>query len=214
MKDLEQECLRTVSTAQAANPPSMRLAGQVVTDGMRPFLAWKDGLCSGRVHGLSSRSATECQLSQRLASLGGEYLPPQKTRDPPHSFLQSQQPAMRKTVFFSLKTALSHHPNFPFLYSTCFKIQSSLHRVKAELLSSCKPQGCVATCPVAPAALAAPAAMEEEVAHGPVPLVTILQDPSAIRTPASAGWSKCRHSTRWSWRIKYRSVRKHERHKQ
>lgn len=74
--------------------------------------------------------------------------------------------------------------------------KSSLHVAKAELLSSCKPQGCVATCPAAAAAaLAAPAAMEEEVAHVPVPLVTILQDPSASRTLASAGRSKCCHST-------------------
>lgn len=46
-------------TAQAANPLSMGLTGQVGTDGMRPFLAWKDfSLCSATVHGLSSHSAT------------------------------------------------------------------------------------------------------------------------------------------------------------
>lgn len=39
VKDLEEQYLRTASTAQAAYLPSMGLAGQVVTDGMRPFLA-------------------------------------------------------------------------------------------------------------------------------------------------------------------------------
>lgn len=39
MKDLEEQYLRTASTAQAANLLSMRLAGQVGTDGMKPFLA-------------------------------------------------------------------------------------------------------------------------------------------------------------------------------
>lgn len=38
VKDLEEQYLRTASTAQAANLPSMRLTEQVVTDGMRPFL--------------------------------------------------------------------------------------------------------------------------------------------------------------------------------
>lgn len=119
-------------------------------------------------------------------------------------------------VFF-LKDSFIPWAQFPIpvlslLQDTVFP--SSLHVAKAELLSSCKPLACVATCPVAPAALAAPAATEEEVAHGPVPLVTILQDPSANRAPASAGWSKCRQSTQWCCRIKYKSVRKYERHKQ
>lgn len=38
VKDLEEQYLKTASTAQAANLPSMGLAEQVVTDGMRPLL--------------------------------------------------------------------------------------------------------------------------------------------------------------------------------
>lgn len=117
--------------------------------------------------------------------------------------------------FFFFKDSFIPSAQFPIpVFYLHQDTQSSLHVVKAELLSPCKPQGCVGTFPKAVAAQAAPAAVEEEVAHGPVPLVTILQDPSANTTPASAGQSKCRHSTRWCWRIKYKSVRKHERHKQ
>lgn len=101
-------------------------------------------------------------------------------------------------MFFFFKDNFIPLAQFPIpVFYLLQDTKSSLHVVKAELLSFCKPQGCVATCPAAAAAaaLAAPAAMEEEVAHVPVPLVTILQDPSASRTLASAGRSKCCHST-------------------